>query len=339
MNHLSGTDLICCDGAGCNKAYHATCAGIEDINALPETWYCPSCTIRSRINTKKEQSQSKMPPSAKQEAGSSTAAVTTVSSPDVPISIDVKKDTDHAYDDETDNEDDTDEFESCKSSQSSTKAKVDDHKASDTKDDEDDGDGDNILARYGDKDDSATSSTIAAVQYVNQVIAEGCGMDGVNGVYTKIVGQMYKGAPMYSKRSTSTSGNKIMYRDSTRMENINWYISHWDGNTNSISQASLRYYGSPKNADSMTPPTNGWAVIDGFNPVPRCQLVVSWLPLPLPSPQPIKKCGKCGKEKKKWSYAIVEWNKSEDRERICLVCTKAKEKWDKNKDYMRYPNP
>ena len=136
---LSGTDLICCDGSGCNKAYHATCAGIEDINTLPETWYCPSCTIRSRINTKKDQRQSKIPPLAEQKVRR-TAADTTVSSPDIPISTDVKKDT--AYDD------DTDEFESCKSSQS-THAQVDPN-ASGTKtkndEDEDDNDGD------GDKD-------------------------------------------------------------------------------------------------------------------------------------------------------------------------------------------
>ena len=100
MSPLSGTDLICCDGRGCNKAYHATCAGIDDINALPETWYCPSCTIRSRISAKKDQSQSKVPPSSKQEAVS-TAADTSVSSPDIPISIAVKKDTNTAYDDDT----------------------------------------------------------------------------------------------------------------------------------------------------------------------------------------------------------------------------------------------
>jgi len=95
----------------------------------------------------------------------------------------------------------------------------------------------------------------------------------------------------------------------------------------------------------MTPPTNGWVVLDGFSPVPRCQLVdkkePTLLPQPLPPPsQPLKTCGKCGKPKKKHSYASVdEWNKSEDEKRICQVCTKAKEKWDKNKDYMRYPNP
>ena len=39
-------------------------------------------------------------------------------------------------------------------------------------------------------------------------------------------------------------------------------------------------------------------------------------------PQPLKKCGKCGIKKKKWSYLNVQWNKLEDNERICQVCTK-----------------
>jgi len=200
---------------------------------LPETWYCPSCTIRSRNNTKKEQSQSNAPIiiSAEQEAGS-TAADTTVSSPDVPSSIAVKTDAAYEYD--------TDEFQSCKSSQSS-EAQVD-HKASVTKDDEDDGDGDKILARYGDKEDkeggasannnsnthmndTATRSTnnqeagstassttvgqsIGTADNVYQVIVEGCGVSAVNGTYTKVVGQMYN-APVYC------NGNgKVIYRNS-----------------------------------------------------------------------------------------------------------------------------
>jgi len=346
-------DLICCDGAGCNKAYHTTCAGIDDINTLPETWYCPSCTIRSRVTADNVQSQSKMPPSAEQKTGS-TGADTTVSSPDVPISIAVKKDT--SYDDDTD----TDEFESCKSSQSS-QAQVD-HKASDTKNDEHDGDGD---TRYGDKDDkeggasadnnsdtrqssddmngTATSSTnnqeagIAAsssstTATINFIVVEGCGISVVNGKYTKLVGQMFDGAPVYSKRSSSK--NYIIYRHSISMGPNNWFISHWNGNISTIGKASLKYYGSPNNADSKTPPTNGWVVIEGYNPVPRCQLVTTLTP----PPTTLKKCGKCGKPKKKHSYILAEWDKSDDEKRICLVCTKAKEKWDKNKDYMRYPN-
>jgi len=40
----------------------------------------------------------------------------------------------------------------------------------------------------------------------------------------------------------------------------------------------------------------------------------------------VKKCVKCGMEKKKWSYLIEEWDKLEDNERVCQVCTKKTEK-------------
>jgi len=35
---------------------------------------------------------------------------------------------------------------------------------------------------------------------------------------------------------------------------------------------------------------------------------------------PLKKCSKCGAEKKRWCYHIVEWDKLEDDERSCKVC-------------------
>jgi len=184
LNHESfiRTDLICCDGSGCNKAYHATCAGIEDIKKLPETWYCPSCTIRSRISANNVQSQSKVSSSAEQEAGSTAAA-----SPDVPSSIAVKKDT--AYDD------DTDEFESCKSSQSS-QAQVD-HKAFVTKGDEDDG--------------TAAVIESTSSNNVNHFVVEGGGVPVVNGTYIKIDGHIYHGAPVYTKRVSSGPVNCAIY--------------------------------------------------------------------------------------------------------------------------------
>ena len=37
---------------------------------------------------------------------------------------------------------------------------------------------------------------------------------------------------------------------------------------------------------------------------------------------PLKKCGKCGIEKKKWSFINSEWNKLEDCDRMCQVCIK-----------------
>lgn len=52
-------ELICCDGPGCNKAYHAKCVKV-DINTLPLTWYCPSCTNKS-TSPKKKNKQSNAP--------------------------------------------------------------------------------------------------------------------------------------------------------------------------------------------------------------------------------------------------------------------------------------
>lgn len=82
---------------------------------------------------------------------------------------------------------------------------------------------------------------------------EGCGRSDVNGTYTKVDGQMRDGAPLYSK----VGKEFVIYRDSRSMGPYNWYISYWDGNVRSIDKYMDRY-GSPNNADSMTPPTNGW---------------------------------------------------------------------------------
>ena len=46
-------------------------------------------------------------------------------------------------------------------------------------------------------------------------------------------------------------------------------------------------------------------------------------PLLLPKMTEERKCGKCGKGKKKWCYHKAEWVKLEDNDRICQVCTKA----------------
>jgi len=60
----------------------------------------------------------------------------------------------------------------------------------------------------------------------------------------------------------------------------NWYISHWDGDVShwddAIGQAWLQYYGSPNNADSMNPPTNGWVALDDWvRPAPKLNLVAA----------------------------------------------------------------
>ena len=246
-------DLICCDGQGCNKAYHATCAGIENINALPEIWYCPSCTIRSRISAKKDQSQSKVPSSAKQEADR-TAADTTVSSPDVPISIDVKKDT--AY------EDDTDDFESCKSSQSS-QAQVD-HKSSDTKN------------AKNDEDEAKLAIGINQ----NQVLVQGCDMPEVNGIYTQVaVTHEHEYAPVYTKRGSFAIYCRLEPPD-YHLIRYKWYIGTCSEDvvtSGKVSSSTVTFYTSSRRCGNPTiPPENFWSVCgqgQGISPPP--QLVVT----------------------------------------------------------------
>ena len=79
---------------------------------------------------------------------------------------------------------------------------------------------------------------------------------------------MYDGAPVYSKGK-----GYVIYRHSMSMGPNNWFISVWYGDVNSIGN-SLQYYGSPNNADSMIPPTDGWMVYSyGVRPAPNLRLV------------------------------------------------------------------
>jgi len=114
---------------------------------------------------------------------------------------------------------------------------------------------------------------------INQVILEGIyfrsGSSKLNGTYTKIVGQMFNGAPVYTKRvGSGLVINYVIYRDSASMESNNWYISHWNGNISDIGDRDRAYYRSPNNADSMTPPTNGWVVLQyGYSLAPKLRIV------------------------------------------------------------------
>jgi len=127
-------------------------------------------------------------------------------------------------------------------------------------------------------DQSSRATSTAArqstsVNNVNQVIVEGCGMSYFNGTYTKVIGQTSDGAPVYSQGRMC-----VIYRDSMSMEPNSWYISNWNGNISDISDSEKAYYGSPNNADSMTPPTNGWVVLlngYGLNPAPNLQLATA----------------------------------------------------------------
>lgn len=131
---------------------------------------------------------------------------------------------------------------------------------------------------------NTTSSNIAnnararSSDNINQVILEGVyyrsGSSKLNGMYTKIVGQMYNGAPVYTKRVGSGLVNYVIYRDSASIESNNWYISNWNGNISDLGDSDKHIYGSPNNADSMIPPTNGWVVLQYlYSPSPKLRLV------------------------------------------------------------------
>jgi len=102
-----------------------------------------------------------------------------------------------------------------------------------------------------------------------QIIVEGCGRSGVDGIYTKIVGHVYKGAPVYCY------GDYAIYRDSMSMGPNNWFIGYCKGGFSSINKC-INYFGSPKKDKSMTPPTNSWVALMGASTsVPKCRLVAT----------------------------------------------------------------
>jgi len=129
---------------------------------------------------------------------------------------------------------------------------------------------------------NATSSTAArqstSVNNVNQVIVEGCGLSVLNGIYTKAVRQTFDGAPvplLFAGAPVYRKGVYVIYRDSMSMGPCNWFIGGCDGFFSKIGKHNP-YYGSPNNADSMTPPTNGWVVINnGSDPAPKLRLVTA----------------------------------------------------------------
>jgi len=197
------------------------------------------------------------------------------------ITVIVKKeeDDDHAYDDETDKEDEDDDETT--------------NQANNTV-------GINTTANTRHTANTKAAARQSTTSNVNQIFLEGCGTS----TYTKVVGQIYNGVPVYS------NGDYVIYRDPTSLGPDNWFISVWHGDVNTIGKNNndLRY-GSPNNADSMTPPTNGWVQLNDWDG---------------PAPSLLKKCGKCGKPKKRHSYRAAEWDKRNDDQRMCQVCIKTK---------------
>jgi len=153
-----------------------------------------------------------------------------------------------------------------------------------------------------------------------QIEVEGCGIPKINGTYLRVAGALRDGAPVYRKE-VSYAEDYVIYRD--RPRSCNWFIGHWyiGQSSSGINFPTKPCYESPINVSRLIPPEQGWIVsVNGVYPAPSCRLISS------SSSQSHMKCGKCGIERKKWSYIIAEWNKLEDRERICQVCTKAEVK-------------
>ena len=96
--------------------------------------------------------------------------------------------------------------------------------------------------------------------------------------------------------------------------------------------AKRAFYTSPSANGRIRPPENGWKATlpeyesQKYLPLPTCLppsrlFARSSLPPPqLQSQTGFKKCGKCGKPKKRHSYLIAEWDKVEDAVRTCQVC-------------------
>ena len=167
--------------------------------------------------------------------------------------VEVKREEDsgHAYDDETDKEEGDDSTKpratnnasaNCNNQVGRQSTYNNDNTATQT-------------TTNNNKEVSANTTIAAVRQSSSQVIVEGCGKSNHNGMYTKIVGQMYNGAPVYSKGK-----GYVIYRDSMSMGPNSWFISNWDGNISSIGKCDIGY-GSPNNDDSMTPPKSGWVVL------------------------------------------------------------------------------
>ena len=162
----------------------------------------------------------------------------------------------NAYDKETDNEEDSDDTNNDHAGGINVKKEEGNNHAYDDETDKEE------------EDDVAVSQSTSS-NNVNQVIVEGSGDSLVNGTYTEEVGQVHKGAPLYSQ------GNHVIYRDSRSMGTYNWFIGYWYGSVSTIHAHNIQYC-SPNNADSMTPPTNGWVALElGDNPAPKLRLVAA----------------------------------------------------------------
>ena len=186
------------------------------------------------------------------------------------------------------------------------------------------------------KAESSTSNTISTSSAPNpnngDEIVVTCGLPELNGTYTRVVGnsnRVVNESTIEFTKEGLWKGSTVDYLICLILERDQWEIglSKRDG------KREMRpFYKSLNGTIGLYPPENGWKATspdyDDIEPMPTCR-APSLEPSAQPSAQPssssvleLKKCGKCGKPKKKHSYIINEWNKSEEGERVCRVCTK-----------------
>jgi len=184
------------------------------------------------------------------------------------------------------------------------------------------------------KAESSTSNTIsntATNPNNGDEIVVTCGIPELNGLYTRVVGnsnRVVNESTIEFTKEGLWKGSTVDYLICLILERDQWEIglSKRDG------KREMRpFYKSLNGTIGLYPPENGWKATspdyDDIEPMLTCR-APSLEPLVQPSAQPsnsvlqLKKCGKCGKPKKKHSYIINEWNKSEEVERVCRVCSR-----------------
>lgn len=155
--------------------------------------------------------------------------------------------------------------------------------------------------------------------------------------HMRVVGdRLVSGSTVEYKRQGQWKGNTVDYVICLILSTRSWEMGFVkrDGKQNMGS-----FYRCSTGANGIIhPPEKGWkATLPDYNaqkyhPLPTClppSRLFARSSLPHP-PQTgtsmtltgFKKCGKCGTLKKKHSYLRVEWDKSDDRERVCKVCIK-----------------
>ena len=120
---------------------------------------------------------------------------------------------------------------------------------------------------------AASSSSIS--NNVTRVVVEGCGISVVNGTYTQVVELLNDGAPSFWKKGWW--GGKLckhaIYRRKFNNTNI-WVFGYLDDEGGGRSMKRL--YTSRVNANSLTPPEDGWDAFvrnGGVYPPPKCRII------------------------------------------------------------------